>query len=121
MAAQLVQRSTVEMLDDRLDLIVEACGLLPGVAGLVPSTPQTLDDDLRLRPGVVDLFDQADVCWNILSCSHVVSGVVVVGADVVDDEVGGSLRFEVPSRWVCEGGVSGKDGGAEVGLSARSP
>ena len=81
-----------EVLVDALDLGDEAAALRVGVAHRAEAFPQREKDDLRPGPDGVHFFDELDVAAVELAGGDVVGGVVVVRADVDDDDVGGWRR-----------------------------
>ena len=97
----LVQSPIVEVLDYTLNLIQEAGALLPGVVDLAEAGPEGEHDDLRLGPAGVYLVDELDVAVVELRAGDIVDGVVVVGAEIDDRDVGCRMGSEVPIGNAC--------------------
>lgn len=55
-----------------------------------------MDDDLRIGPLAVHLLDEVDVRGVVLGARDAVDGVVVVEAEVDDDDVGGFVGRKGP-------------------------
>lgn len=62
------------------------------------------DHNLCIRPDAMDALDQLDQSILICVGTNVVRSVLVVGADVDDDQVGGWMRREVPRRSILKVG-----------------
>jgi len=60
--------------------------------------PKGEDDDLRLRPDLVDAVDEFDVGLLEFRSRDVVDGVVVIGTDVDDCYVRRRVSREIPYR-----------------------
>ena len=85
-----------EVLGHAVDLGDEGAALGVGVADGAEAVPEGDEDDLGLGPLGVDFGDEGEVGGVELARGDVVGRVVVVGAEVDDDHVGGLVGGEVP-------------------------
>lgn len=79
-----------------VDFIVEGADLVVCVSALTEAVPQAHQDDLRIGVDFMHLTNEGEVRRHVLLICHRVSSVVVVGAEIDNDNVGWLVFLEVP-------------------------
>lgn len=100
-SVEIVHKSTVIVVSIHLlDLIDESTALLPRVADLVEPIPQRDQYDLSSWILAVHLANKIDIAAQILLVRNIVVSVVVVGAQVDENNIRLLMMRKVPERWV---------------------